>query len=140
MCLQDKSCSLGPQAVFSLLPDDADVLLVGRFSGLTLSHTAALIAQKDLPYGAQQPTVYACVSDHTEAQRAELQQTMTATGCKSRLPEEASLLCSHSRTVSVRCDERQNKPDNSFVIPEIALGPRWRCPQKYCGTLRRGVL
>lgn len=84
MCLQDKSCSLGPQAVFSLLPDDADVLLVGHFSGLTLSHTAALIAQKDLPYGAQPPTVYACVSGHTEAQRAELQQTMTAMGCKSR--------------------------------------------------------
>lgn len=99
MRLQDKTCSLGPQAVFSLLPDDADVLLVGHFSGLTLSHTAALIAQKDLPHGAQQPTVYACVSDHTEAQRAELQQTMTAMGCKSR---HGGCGCLHDNSVSSR--------------------------------------
>lgn len=84
MCLQDKACSLGPNAVFSLLPDDADVLVAGCFSGLTLSHTAALIAQKNLPYDARRPTVYACVGDHTEAQRAELQQTTAAMGCTSR--------------------------------------------------------
>lgn len=53
------------------------------------------------------------------------------------LPEEEPLLCSHSRTVSVRCDERQNKPDNIFVMPEIALGPRWSCPQKYSGDIKK---
>uniref|UniRef100_H3C041 NOP2/Sun RNA methyltransferase family member 7 n=1 Tax=Tetraodon nigroviridis TaxID=99883 RepID=H3C041_TETNG len=76
LAIQDKSCGLGPNAVFSLLPEDGDVLLAGRFSGLTVSHTAALIAR-------QPPRVYVCVSDHTDAQRAELQETVTAMGCKT---------------------------------------------------------
>ncbi|XP_029703253.1 putative methyltransferase NSUN7 [Takifugu rubripes] len=115
LVIQDKSCSLGPQAVFSLLPDDADVLLVGHFSGLTLSHTAALIAQKDLPYGAQQPTVYACVSDHTEAQRAELQQTMTAMGCKNvtLIPEDFQSLGAN--------DKRLQRLLVIFLTPECSL-------------------
>lgn len=69
--------------MFSLLPEDAAVLLAGRFSGLTISHTAVLIAKKSNPY-YRQPRVYVCVSDHTDAQRAELQQTVAAMGCKSR--------------------------------------------------------
>lgn len=58
--------------------------MVGCFSGLTVSHTASLIAEKHQANGSNPPTVYACVSDHTNAQKEELQQTVTATGCKSR--------------------------------------------------------
>ncbi|XP_051917585.1 putative methyltransferase NSUN7 [Hippocampus zosterae] len=43
LVMQDKSCSLAPKVAISLLPDDGDVLLVGTFSGLTVSHTASLI-------------------------------------------------------------------------------------------------
>lgn len=41
------------------------------------------------------------------------------------LPEEASLLCSpHTQTVSVRCAERQNKPDNLFLrFLKLLWGP-----------------
>lgn len=84
MCLQDKSCSLGPNAVSSLLPEEGDVLMVGCFSGLTVSHTASLIAKKLEANGKGQPTVYVCVGDRTNAQRAELQRVVTAMGCKSR--------------------------------------------------------
>lgn len=84
MCLQDKSCGLGPNAVCSLLPEDGDVLMVGSFSGLTVSHTASLIAAKHEANGKNQPTVYVCVGDCTSGQREELQQIVTAMGCKSR--------------------------------------------------------
>lgn len=58
--------------------------MVGCFSGLTVSHTASLLAEKHQANGNNQPTVYACVSGRTNAQKEELQQTVTAMGCKSR--------------------------------------------------------
>ncbi|XP_070692913.1 putative methyltransferase NSUN7 [Pempheris klunzingeri] len=87
---QDKSCSLGPIAVCSVLPEEGDVLMVGCFSGLTVSHTASLIVMKHKANGSSQPTVYICVSDRTQAQREELQQAVTAMGCKNvkLIPEE----------------------------------------------------
>lgn len=57
--------------------------MVGRFSGLTVSHTASLISEKHKANSDYQPTVYVCVSECTSAQREELQQTVTAMGCKS---------------------------------------------------------
>ncbi|KAK5864824.1 hypothetical protein PBY51_016035 [Eleginops maclovinus] len=83
LIIQDKSCSLGPQAVCSLLPEEGDVLMLGCFSGLTVSHTASLVAEKRKSIGSDQPTVYVCVSGHTDAQREELQQAVTAMGCKN---------------------------------------------------------
>lgn len=58
--------------------------MVGCFSGLTVSHTASLIAEKPKANGNNQPTVYVCVNDRTNAQKEELQQIVTAMGCKSR--------------------------------------------------------
>uniref|UniRef100_A0A3Q1GQF3 NOP2/Sun RNA methyltransferase family member 7 n=1 Tax=Acanthochromis polyacanthus TaxID=80966 RepID=A0A3Q1GQF3_9TELE len=83
LIIQDKSCSLGPNAVCSLLPEDGDVLMVGSFSGLTVSHTASLIAEKHKSNSNNQPTVYICVSDCTDAQRAELELAVSATGCRN---------------------------------------------------------
>ncbi|KAF3838292.1 hypothetical protein F7725_010060, partial [Dissostichus mawsoni] len=83
LIIQDKSCSLGPQAVCSLLPEEGDVLMLGCFSGLTVSHTASLVAEKRKGIGSNQPTVYVCVSDRTDAQREELQQAVTAMGCRN---------------------------------------------------------
>ncbi|XP_034086779.1 putative methyltransferase NSUN7 [Gymnodraco acuticeps] len=83
LIIQDKSCSLGPQAVCSLLPEEGDVLMLGCFSGLTVSHTACLVAEKRKGVGSNQPTVYVCVSDRTDAQREELQQAVTAMGCRN---------------------------------------------------------
>lgn len=83
LIIQDRSCSLGPNAVCSLLPEDGDVLMVGSFSGLTVSHTAALIAGKYNSNSNNQPTVYVCVSDCTDAQSAELELTVSAMGCKN---------------------------------------------------------
>ncbi|XP_034739000.1 putative methyltransferase NSUN7 isoform X1 [Etheostoma cragini] len=90
LILQDKSCNLGPNAVCSLLPEEGDVLMVGFFSGLTVSHTASLIAEKHKANSNDQPTVYICVSDRTNAEREELQQTATAMGCKNvkLIPED----------------------------------------------------
>lgn len=89
--------------MFRLLPDSADVLLAGRFSGLSVSHAAALIARRSHPFSSHQSRVYVCVSDHTAAQQAELQQTVTAMGCKSR---QQRCGCLH---------------DNSVFSPETSL-------------------
>ncbi|XP_068570814.1 putative methyltransferase NSUN7 isoform X2 [Cebidichthys violaceus] len=83
LVIQDKSCSLGPNAVCSLLPEEGDVLMLGCFSGLTVSHTASLIAEKHKANSNVQPTVYVCVSDRTNAQREELQQAVAAMGSKN---------------------------------------------------------
>ncbi|KAL6117673.1 nsun7 [Pungitius sinensis] len=89
LIIQDKSCSLGPNAVCSLVPEDGDVLMLGCFSGLTVSHTASLIADKHKAIRKVQPTVHVCVSDRTSAQREELRQVVTAMGSKNvKLIEE----------------------------------------------------
>ncbi|CAN9514973.1 unnamed protein product [Ophioblennius macclurei] len=81
LVVQDKSCSVGPNAACALLPEEGDVLMAGSFSALTLSHTASLIAEKHK--GNSQPTVYACVSDCTDAQKEELQLAVATMGCKN---------------------------------------------------------
>ncbi|XP_069027258.1 putative methyltransferase NSUN7 isoform X2 [Embiotoca jacksoni] len=83
LIIQDKSCSLGPNAVCCLLPDEGDVLMVGSFSGLTVSHTASLMAEKHKGKGPNRPTVYVCVSDRTDAQREELKLAVSAMGCEN---------------------------------------------------------
>ncbi|KAG7230294.1 hypothetical protein INR49_024398 [Caranx melampygus] len=83
LIIQDKSCSLGPIAVCSMLPEDGDVLMVGCFSGLTVYHTASLIAEKHKANSSNLPTVYVCVSDCMDAQREDLQQAISAMGCKN---------------------------------------------------------
>ncbi|XP_073342581.1 putative methyltransferase NSUN7 [Pagrus major] len=90
LIIQDKSCSLGPNAVSSLLPEEGDVLMVGCFSGLTVSHTASLSAEKLKANGKGEPTVYVCVGDRTNAQREELQRVVIAMGCKNvkLIPED----------------------------------------------------
>lgn len=65
--------------------------MVGCFSGLTVSHTASLIAEKHKANSKDQLTVYVCVSDRTNAQREELQQAVTAMGCKSRHTTDVSM-------------------------------------------------
>ncbi|KAK2849166.1 hypothetical protein Q5P01_009000 [Channa striata] len=84
LIIQDKACSLGPYAVCSLLPEEGDVLMVGCFSGLTILHTASLIAEKcKSNSNHSQHTIYVCVSDRTDGQREELQQAVSAMGCKN---------------------------------------------------------
>uniref|UniRef100_A0A8C6K654 NOP2/Sun domain family, member 7 n=1 Tax=Nothobranchius furzeri TaxID=105023 RepID=A0A8C6K654_NOTFU len=83
MCLQDKSCCLGPNAACSLLPEEGDVLMVGCFSGLTVFHVASLISQKHKADSKNQPVVYVCVNDCTEAQREKLRHTVSIMGCKN---------------------------------------------------------
>ncbi|XP_037635167.1 putative methyltransferase NSUN7 isoform X1 [Sebastes umbrosus] len=105
LVIQDKSCSLGPNAVCSLLPEEGDVLMLGLFSGFTVSHAASLIAEKHKGNGNVQPTVYVCVGDHTDAQKEKLQWAVTAMGCKNvtLIPEVfQSLACSDKRLQKVR--------------------------------------
>ncbi|XP_019934940.2 putative methyltransferase NSUN7 isoform X1 [Paralichthys olivaceus] len=83
LVIQDKSCCLGPYVACSVLPEEGDVLMVGCFSGLTVSHTVSLIAEKHKANSNNQPTVYVCVSNCTDAQRENLQQTVSAMGCKN---------------------------------------------------------
>ncbi|XP_028272400.1 putative methyltransferase NSUN7 [Parambassis ranga] len=83
LIIQDRSRILGPIAVCSLLPEEGDVLMVGCFSGLTVSHTASLILGKHKANSNYQPTVYVCVSHCTDSQREELQLTVSAMGCKN---------------------------------------------------------
>lgn len=66
--------------------------MAGCISGLTVCHTASLIAEKHKANNSNhQPTVYACVSDRTNVQREELQQAVAAMGCKSMHKMDASL-------------------------------------------------
>lgn len=57
--------------------------MVGCFSGLTVYHTASLIAEKHKANPSNLPTVYVCVSDCMDAQREDLQQAISAMGCKN---------------------------------------------------------
>uniref|UniRef100_A0A3Q2Z2L5 NOL1/NOP2/NSUN 5/7 ferredoxin-like domain-containing protein n=1 Tax=Hippocampus comes TaxID=109280 RepID=A0A3Q2Z2L5_HIPCM len=65
LVMQDKSCSLAPKVAISFLPDDGDVLLVGTFSGLTVSHTASLIKEKHKA-SDNKSRVLACVSEEKQ--------------------------------------------------------------------------
>uniref|UniRef100_A0A667WGJ5 NOL1/NOP2/NSUN 5/7 ferredoxin-like domain-containing protein n=1 Tax=Myripristis murdjan TaxID=586833 RepID=A0A667WGJ5_9TELE len=84
LIIQDKACSLGPNAVCSLLSGEGDVLMAGCFSGLTVAHTASLIAGHHEATSKDQSKVYVCVGHCTAAQREELQDAVTDMGCKSR--------------------------------------------------------
>uniref|UniRef100_A0A3Q3W544 SAM-dependent MTase RsmB/NOP-type domain-containing protein n=1 Tax=Mola mola TaxID=94237 RepID=A0A3Q3W544_MOLML len=103
--IQDKSYSLGPNVVCSLLPEEGDVLMVGCFSGLTVSHTASLIAQKHKASGNYQPTVYVCVSNCTNTQRAELQKIVITMGCNNvkLIPEDFLSLYGHDKRFQRLC-------------------------------------
>ncbi|KAM3867116.1 putative methyltransferase NSUN7 [Diretmus argenteus] len=83
LIIQDKSCSLGPNAVCPLLSGGGDVLMVGCFSGLTVSHTASLIAVNHKASSKDQSKVYVCVSDLTAAQREELLGVVKNMGCNN---------------------------------------------------------
>lgn len=85
LIVQDKSCCLGPNAVFSLLQEarGGDVLMAGCFSGLTVSHTASLISMKQKRSGKDKSKLFLCVGDRTKAQMQELQQVITTMGCKN---------------------------------------------------------
>ncbi|XP_057705652.1 putative methyltransferase NSUN7 [Corythoichthys intestinalis] len=81
LIVQDKSCSLAPNVAISLLPEEADVLLVGSFSGLTVSHAASLIHQKQKT-DKNKSRVLACVGGLTDFQREAVQQVVVQMGCK----------------------------------------------------------
>lgn len=55
--------------------------MAGFFSGLTVCHTAALVAEKHRS-SSSQPTVYVCTGGHPSSE--ELEQAIAAVGCKSR--------------------------------------------------------
>ncbi|XP_028314901.1 putative methyltransferase NSUN7 [Gouania willdenowi] len=85
LIIQDKSCILPTNAAASLLPDEGDILMVGCFSGLTVAHTASLIAEKyeGDKNNNDQPMVYVCTTDITERQSEEIQHTVDKMGCKN---------------------------------------------------------
>ncbi|XP_041846180.1 putative methyltransferase NSUN7 isoform X2 [Melanotaenia boesemani] len=83
LIIQDKSYSLGPNAACSLLPEEGDVLMVGCFSGLTISHMASLITRTNKANNNSVSRVYVCVSDCTDVQKEELQLTVSTMGCKN---------------------------------------------------------
>lgn len=66
--------------------------MVGCFSGLTVSHMASLIVEKHQSINSNQPTVYVCVSNCTDAQREELQHTISSMGCNSKHGSVVSVL------------------------------------------------
>nr|XP_057919925.1 putative methyltransferase NSUN7 [Doryrhamphus excisus] len=113
LILQDKSCCLTPNAVISLLPDDGDVLMVGRFSGLTVSHTASLIKEKRKT--SDKSKVLACVSHLTDVQIEELLQVVANTGCKNvkLIPEVFQSLAS--------ADKRLTKVRLILLTPDCSL-------------------
>ncbi|CAL9706716.1 unnamed protein product [Knipowitschia caucasica] len=85
LIVQDKACCFGPNAVNRLYreTEKGDVLMAGCFSGLTVAHTASLIAMKQKNTEKRKTTVFVCVGDCTEAQRRRLQHLVNATGCKN---------------------------------------------------------
>ncbi|KAJ8015379.1 hypothetical protein DPEC_G00025520 [Dallia pectoralis] len=78
LIIQDKSCSVGPCVVPSLLAPQGDVLMIGRCSGLSVSHTASLVA-----HGNSQAKVFVCVGDRPAVQRDELQEILANMACKN---------------------------------------------------------
>ncbi|XP_054649078.1 putative methyltransferase NSUN7 [Dunckerocampus dactyliophorus] len=100
LILQDKSCCLTPNAAISLLPDDGDVLMVGSFSGLTVSHTASLMKEKRKT--SDKSKVLACVSHLTDAEIEALLQVFAHTGCKNvkLIPEVFQSLASGDKRLT----------------------------------------
>ncbi|XP_019901571.3 putative methyltransferase NSUN7 isoform X2 [Esox lucius] len=78
LIIQDKSCSVGPSVVPPLLASEGDVLMAGHCSGLTVSHTASLVA-----HGNGQAKVFVCTGDRPAAQRAELQEVLAKMACNN---------------------------------------------------------
>ncbi|KAM9849752.1 putative methyltransferase NSUN7 [Aulostomus maculatus] len=111
LVIQDKSCNLASNAVSSLL-DDGDVLMVGCFSGLTVSHASSLITRKQK---VNKSTVYVCVSGGSGAQREELQQVVSLMGCKNvkLIPEVFQSLKS--------TDKRLQKVRLILLIPKCSV-------------------
>ncbi|XP_061755883.1 putative methyltransferase NSUN7 [Nerophis ophidion] len=111
LILQDKSCCLTPNAAIPLLPEGGDVLMVGRFSGLTVSHTALLMRHKC----KDKSKVLACVSHLTDAQKEALLQVIADTGCKNvkLLPEVFQSLTSG--------DKRLGKVHLILLTPSCSL-------------------
>ncbi|XP_077388524.1 putative methyltransferase NSUN7 isoform X2 [Festucalex cinctus] len=104
LIMQDKSCSLAPNVAISLLPHDGDVLIVGSFSGYTVSHVASLIQEKHKA-NDNKSRVLACVSGLTDAQREAMQQVIAHMGCKNvKLINEVfqSLVSGDKRFAKVR--------------------------------------
>lgn len=98
---------MSPNTVASLLLERGDVLMVGSFSGLTICHTASLIAEKQSgdDNGPDRSTVFVCVGDRTEAQREALQETAAALGCKSKRRVRMHIRCvlaADRQTISYR--------------------------------------
>ncbi|XP_076595910.1 putative methyltransferase NSUN7 [Chaetodon auriga] len=116
LIIQDKFCSLGPNAVCSLLPEEGDVLMVGCFSGFSVSHTASLIAGKHEANGNNQPTVYVCVGDRTSGQREELQQVIAAMGCKN-----VKLIPEDFQSLDKRGDKRLQRVRVILLTPKCSV-------------------
>ncbi|XP_047440845.1 putative methyltransferase NSUN7 isoform X2 [Mugil cephalus] len=118
LIVQDKSRSLVSNTVRSLLPEEGDVLMVGYFSGLTVSHTASLIAEKG--NSNNQHTVYVCVSNCTDAQTEELHLTISAMGCKNRdlLLDLAHASIAQSKLESLVAQQRKDI-DHALKFPKV---------------------
>lgn len=79
--------------------------MVGCFSGLTVSHVASLITEKHKTISSKQPTVHVCVSDCTDAQREELQHTVSIMGCDSKHGSVVSVLDTKERMKGTKAEK-----------------------------------
>uniref|UniRef100_A0A672QGL2 NOL1/NOP2/NSUN 5/7 ferredoxin-like domain-containing protein n=1 Tax=Sinocyclocheilus grahami TaxID=75366 RepID=A0A672QGL2_SINGR len=102
LIIQDKSCCVGPWALWPLLADGGDVLMSGCFSAQTVAHVSAVAA-------AASSTVIVCLGDGEQSQTDELQNTLTKLGCKNSL---------ESLDVS---DARLQKISVVFLMPACSL-------------------
>uniref|UniRef100_A0A672QGF5 NOL1/NOP2/NSUN 5/7 ferredoxin-like domain-containing protein n=1 Tax=Sinocyclocheilus grahami TaxID=75366 RepID=A0A672QGF5_SINGR len=98
LIIQDKSCCVGPWALWPLLADGGDVLMSGCFSAQTVAHVSAVAS-----------TVIVCLGDGEQSQTDELQNTLTKLGCKNSL---------ESLDVS---DARLQKISVVFLMPACSL-------------------
>uniref|UniRef100_A0A672QGK0 SAM-dependent MTase RsmB/NOP-type domain-containing protein n=1 Tax=Sinocyclocheilus grahami TaxID=75366 RepID=A0A672QGK0_SINGR len=103
LIIQDKSCCVGPWALWPLLADGGDVLMSGCFSAQTVAHVSAVSDARG------QSTVIVCLGDGEQSQTDELQNTLTKLGCKNSL---------ESLDVS---DARLQKISVVFLMPACSL-------------------
>ncbi|XP_026135238.1 putative methyltransferase NSUN7 [Carassius auratus] len=123
LIIQDKSCCVGPWALWPLLAGGGDVLMSGCFSAQTVAHVSAVAASAHTQTETHtsqsdargRSAVIVCLGDGAQTHTEELQNTLTKLSCKN-----VKLLPDSLESLDVS-DVRLQKISVVFLMPACSL-------------------